>query len=391
MFLPSYVLTALGILKQNGIEGYAVGGCVRDALLGSVPDDYDIAVSCRPEKTKECFKDFKVIETGIRHGTVTVVIEKHNLELTSFRVDGEYKDMRRPEDVTFTPFLKEDLSRRDFTVNAMAYSPETGTVDLFGGREDLKKKLIRCVGEPDKRFGEDALRILRALRFSSVLGFSIEENTAASVIKNRDNLKKISAERVFVELKKLLEGKNSFEVLKKYKSVLASVIPELIGVPDDEYALCAEKASELKNGVLSFAAILLPLGEDKAERILRALKTDNAFRETAVFLIANAKTQFTSIGEARRFLGKYGKKPCERLVLFKNAFGSGDAFLQEALENNGGALKTTDLKIKGRDLERLGFTGKEIGEALERLLGEVSEDRLANEKAELLAFCLRDV
>jgi len=386
MFLPDYVIKALDILKQNGCEGYAVGGCVRDSVLGHTPEDYDIAVSCPPEETEEYFKDYRVIETGIRHGTVTVVVDGYNLELTSFRVDGEYRDMRRPEGVKFTSSLKEDLSRRDFTVNAMAFSPDTGLIDLFDGQTDLKNKVIRCVGEPDRRFNEDALRILRALRFSSVLGFSVEENTAASVIKNRDNLKKISVERIFSELKKLLEGKNSFKILTEFKSVFVSCIPELQDISDEEYGRFAEKAAGLQNALLSFSALLFPLGADAADGIFRRFKSDNAFRNSAVFLITNAEKIFLTVGEAIRFIGANSRESCERLLLFRETLGFDSTLLQNALKKENAPSRISDLKINGSDIIKLGFEGKETGEILNSLLVAVSEGEIENEKTALIDY-----
>lgn len=175
--------TAINLLQSAGFEAYAVGGCVRDSLLGKTPNDWDITTSAKPEDMKSVFADFHCIDTGIKHGTVTVVIDGEPLEITTFRLDGEYEDNRHPKSVTFTSDLGADLGRRDFTVNAMAYSKMTGTVDLFGGQNDLKNKIIRCVGDPDRRFNEDALRILRALRFASALDFEIEEKTAQSLLK----------------------------------------------------------------------------------------------------------------------------------------------------------------------------------------------------------------
>ena len=175
MYLPDEVKTAISMLESRGFEAFAVGGCVRDSLLGKIPTDYDVTTSAFPEEMKEVFKNEKVIETGIKHGTLTVIIGTYPIEITTFRIDKDYSDHRRPDSVEFTRSLREDLARRDFTVNALAYNSKTGVVDLFGGISDLEKGIIRCVGEPDKRFDEDALRIMRALRFSSVLGFEIEE------------------------------------------------------------------------------------------------------------------------------------------------------------------------------------------------------------------------
>ena len=192
--LPDEVKTALTKLRENGYEAFIIGGCVRDSLLGAEPKDYDITTSALPEETERVFCAYRVIETGIKHGTVTVLIGDMPLEITTYRIDSEYSDNRRPDSVTFTKSLYEDTARRDFTMNAVAIDENGSIADFHGGRNDIENKLIRCVGDPDKRFGEDALRILRAVRFSSVLGFDIEENTKAAVFRNKDLLKNISSE-----------------------------------------------------------------------------------------------------------------------------------------------------------------------------------------------------
>ena len=178
--IPSYCQKLIDSLNNCGFEGFLVGGCVRDALLGEKPNDYDITTNATPDEMLKVFKDYTVIKTGLKHGTLTVVVEGKNIEVTTFRVDGEYSDNRRPDSVEFTKNIEDDLSRRDFTVNAMAYNDQNGFVDVFGGMKDLENKIIKCVGNPDKRFLEDGLRILRAIRFASVLDFEIEEETAKS-------------------------------------------------------------------------------------------------------------------------------------------------------------------------------------------------------------------
>ena len=185
IIIPKSANKILKALKSSGFEGFLVGGCVRDSLMGVVPNDYDITTNATPEQMIDVFKDFKVFKTGTEHGTVTVVVDGENIEVTTYRIDGEYVDNRHPTDVCFTSKIEDDLSRRDFTVNAMAYNQERGLIDLFGGIDDLKKGVIRCVGDPDKRFFEDGLRILRAVRFASKLGFEIEEKTAKSIHKNK--------------------------------------------------------------------------------------------------------------------------------------------------------------------------------------------------------------
>ncbi len=225
--LPDYVKTALLALECAGFQGYVVGGCVRDIHLGKTPEDFDITTDATPDEMLDVFANFRVIPTGIKHGTITVVIDGHNLEVTTYRVDGEYTDNRRPETVSFSRNIAEDLARRDFTVNALAYNETSGVLDLYGGLDDLQNGIIRCVGEPDKRFEEDALRIMRAIRFSSVLGFEIEEKTRQSIFKYADRLTSISAERISVELLKLLSGKDVTKILIEYRDVIAVFMPEL--------------------------------------------------------------------------------------------------------------------------------------------------------------------
>ena len=202
--LPEKICAVIDRLKNHGHHGYAVGGCVRDMLMGKVPHDFDITTDAFPSETSESFPDCDIILTGLKHGTVTVVYEGENIEITTFRTDGEYLDNRHPEKVTFVRNISEDLSRRDFTVNAMAYNPDEGLIDLFDGEKDIERKIIRCVGDTDTRFNEDGLRILRAMRFASVLEFEVEEKTADSVIRNRRLLKNISVERIYAELTKLI-------------------------------------------------------------------------------------------------------------------------------------------------------------------------------------------
>jgi len=226
--LPEEVNIAFDMLTNAGFEAYIVGGCVRDFLMGTDPDDFDITTSALPFEIKEVFKDFKVIETGLKHGTVTVVIKHFHLEITTFRTESSYSDNRHPDHVHFTRSLKEDLARRDFTVNAMAYNPVVGLVDIFGGRKDLENKIIRTVGEAKERFSEDALRILRALRFASKLGFDIEENTLQAARELKESLKNVAAERVYVEFTKLLCGKNTGSVLMSCPDILGVWVPEIL-------------------------------------------------------------------------------------------------------------------------------------------------------------------
>ena len=220
-------------IENAGFEAYQVGGCVRDFFMKRKCDDIDITTSAKPGDLEKILAEnnIKYIETGLKHGTVTAVFDGDNFEITTYRTDGEYIDNRHPENVSFVSNIDEDLSRRDFTINAIAYNPNKDEiVDLFGGREDIENKIIKAVGNPDKRFKEDALRIMRAIRFSSTLGFEIEENTKAALFRNKELLKNVSAERIFTELSKLLLGDNVFDVLTEYKEIMGVIIPELVPI-----------------------------------------------------------------------------------------------------------------------------------------------------------------
>ena len=219
--MPGAVSDIIHTLQQAGYEAYAVGGCVRDSILGRIPDDWDITTSAKPEEVKALFR--RTIDTGIQHGTVTVMVDKEGYEVTTYRIDGDYEDGRHPKDVTFTASLKEDLRRRDFTINAMAYNDEDGLVDIFGGIEDIEKKMLRCVGDPEARFGDDALRMMRAVRFSAQLGYEIEEETQNAIQKLAYTLEKVSAERIAVELIKLLVSPHPDRMRVCYETGLTAV------------------------------------------------------------------------------------------------------------------------------------------------------------------------
>ena len=379
------------ILKDHGAEGYAVGGCVRDTLLGRPVNDYDLAVNVPPQETERCFAGYKVIETGLKHGTVTVVIDKQNVEITSFRIDGGYTDARRPDSVAFTPSLEQDLCRRDFTVNAMACGQNGDIIDLFGGKEDLQSRLIRCVGDPDARFKEDALRILRALRFAAVLGFSIEEKTAAALRNNAPALTKISAERKFAELKKLLAGAAAEPILTEYRDVICVCIPQLADLPEEEYSAAARAAGQLRDALLSFAALMRPLGPQTADEVCRDLKTDNRFRSTAVFLIENLHAAYAAKGQARRALGAFGADRCRMLLRFRQTLGIPADALNDVIADPGDLpARIADLRVTGAEIAALGFTGKEIAQELNRLLIRAAEGDLPNEKEPLLQAAAAD-
>lgn len=390
MFIPDHVQKIINRLEEHGFEAYLVGGCVRDALLGKTPGDYDMAVSSYPEETKEIFSDFRTIDTGIKHGTVTVVSEHNNLELTSFRHDGEYIDNRRPESVEFTRDIHADVSRRDLTVNALAYSPLHGLIDDFGGKKDLENKILRCVGNAEKRFEEDALRIMRTVRFSAVLDFAVEENTAKAVINKKDLLKNISVERIFTELKKTLDGTAHEKALIQFREIIFTVIPELEELSTDEYRKSVTMIKSCTSQDMRFAALLSSLPPEKADEICHRLKTDNHFRKNVVYFIENMNKEFSSFGEVKRFAGATGKEKLPALLTFRKAAGRDDDILLERtveyINEKNICLSINDLAVNGRDISSLGINGKATGDCLEMLLNAVTDDKTKNKKNVLLDY-----
>ena len=421
MDMPKNVDTAINLLQSAGFEAYAVGGCVRDSLLGKTPNDWDITTSAKPENMKSVFADFHCIDTGIKHGTVTVVIDGEPLEITTFRLDGEYEDNRHPKSVTFTSNLGADLGRRDFTVNAMAYSKMTGTVDLFGGQNDLKNGIIRCVGDPDRRFNEDALRILRALRFASALDFEIEEKTAQSLLKNRALLGNISEERIAKELLKLVCGKGAKRILTDFAPVLFEILPELQPMYKNshdnphhcydiyEHTLIAVESIN-PEPTLRFAMLLHDCGKPAVKKfdengvahfyghqrisaeisaqILARLKVSNKFRDEILFLVSNHDRWelYENTEKMPRYLSKFGLDGVLNLLKVMRA----DVLAQspeyryrldqiadaEEIAKNLAAqkpcLSLSELQINGRTLMDIGIPqGRKLGAVLAQLLDEV--------------------
>ncbi len=432
IFMPDYCKTIIKSLEDNGYEAYLVGGCVRDSVMGITPHDYDITTSATPDEMLECFSNFKVIETGIKHGTLTVVIDKNQIEVTTFRIDGEYTDFRRPDSVRFSRDLKEDLSRRDFTINALAYNEKTGIVDMFGGLEDIKNEKIRCVGEPDKRFLEDALRILRALRFSSTLGFEIDKNTAKSIQKNQELIKNIAVERVFVEFKKLLCGKRVEQVLLEFRDVFAQFIPEIKPCFDfeqktkyhcyDVYTHIVKTVANIKaDEKLRLTAFFHDIGKPQtfftdengvghfyghnknssriAKQVLKRLKADNkTIEDVATNVYIHDREVAPTEKSVKRFLSKYSLQSFYDLLEIKKADALAHAkeyrdrtdYLQTLYDlsckiiNEKQCFSLKDLALDGFDLIELGYSGKCVGEALAFLLEQVIDGKVQNEKETLI-------
>ena len=381
--MPEAVALAMRRLEEKGWRAYLVGGCVRDVCRGVLPHDYDLTTDALPEQTAACFPDYKVIETGIRHGTVTVLIDGNPIEITTFRVDGTYADHRRPDSVTFTPSLEEDLARRDFTVNAMAWGRE-GLVDPFGGREDLDRRILACVGEPEKRFDEDGLRLLRALRFAATLGFSLESRTAAAVHRMRALLDAISFERKFSELTKLLLGDHAETVLTDFADVVRQMIPEFADGSES-----APRLSDLPpEREVRLAAFLSPLGAETAGAVLARFKCDTATRRRVTAVLAHGMAPIGSRAERLRLVHAVGYPAAGDIALLR---GDREALADlRRAEQEAAPTSVAHLAVSGEDLAAVGVPrGKTLGDTLEALLLRVIDGDLPNEREALLAAARR--
>ena len=385
--LPNSVRLIIDRMRENGYRADIVGGCVRDFLLGRTPFDFDITTNALPEITKALFSDFRVIETGIKHGTVTVLIDGEPYEITTYRIDGEYKDNRRPESVSFSAKIEDDLSRRDFTMNAIAYNPYDGMTDRFGGMEDISASVIRAVGNPYLRFDEDALRILRAIRFSSTLGFDIEKKTSDAILDRCYLLKNISAERILVEFKKLILGKGAIAVINRYISVINEFMPEI-----NTLTLHADSFSGLSFS--EACAMMFAASEsDGLDAALRRLRADNeavASAQAILTAIYNIKggRALLSDKDLGFFLRDLGPSVMRSAIEISYRLGlvSEDinAQAKEYLATPH-PYRISDLDIGGNDLISRGYRGKAIGDKLAQLLDKVISGEIENKRAALLS------
>jgi len=384
--LPEDVKKIIDLLGSRGYAAYAVGGCIRDSLIGREPNDWDITTEALPEDVKKIF--YRTVDTGIEHGTVTVMLHGHGYEVTTYRIDGDYADGRHPDSVTFTRKLSEDLQRRDFTINAMAFSDRDGLVDLFGGQEDLKKGIIRAVGVPAERFTEDALRIMRCVRFAAQLGFTIDPETKAAAAELSGNLCRISRERVREELVKTLLSKHPdfVDILRE------------IGAAEDFYPEYGAHAEEIigtlrelpADRVLRIAAYFAPAGAPRADELMRELRFDNDTRTRAGALIAWKDRRIPADRTGvRKALSEFGAEDFERLLVFTGQEELRPLFL--SILEAGECFSLKELKITGKDLIALGMKpGKRLGEVLKILLEAVLEAPEKN-RYELLEFMAREI
>lgn len=387
--IPEDVSKVIDALAQNGYEAYVVGGCVRDAMLGREPNDWDVTTSAKPEETVKIFsvrEGFRAIPTGIAHGTVTVVCEGTPIEVTTYRIDGEYSDSRHPDSVEFTSDIAADLSRRDFTVNAMAYSPTLGLVDVHGGTRDLEAGVIRCVGEPKKRFSEDALRIMRALRFASQLGFTIDKDTGDAARELAPTLENIAKERITAELSKLILGKSAPSVLSVHADVIASVLPMLDA---DRLTQAAERISRLEavDLPLATATLLADLADSEISSFFARLRFDNKTTKATKDILSEKNAQISDKTTVKCLCRDVGTDTARSVLLFKFVLGEdlreALAWLDEIIDG-GECFCISQLDIDGRELIALGHEPKTLGHVLDTLLDAVICEQINNDKNELI-------
>lgn len=394
--IPDNVSLIIKELEKKGFEAFAVGGCVRDAILKKKPNDWDITTSASPMDIKSVF--LRTIDTGIEHGTVTVLIGKESYEVTTYRIDGDYIDGRHPERVLFTDNLKKDLERRDFTINAMAYNKKTGLVDEFDGINDLEKKVIRCVGNPYDRFNEDALRMLRAIRFSAVLGFEIENETNSAIKDLCDNLEKVSKERIQVEMDKLLISDNPGRIKNLVDTGISKYCLKELDRLNDSRELERVKCfveSLPKNHYYRWAGVLIRLNDEEVKKSLRSLKWDNKTIDIVSRLVRSINySEMKSRADVRKGIFELGNDIFPLYTEFKSYYdawmgvqGNMDFVKKEYddIISKKECVSLKELDITGRDLiDNFGISGSDIGDGLKSLLYMVLEDTDLNKKEKLI-------
>lgn len=433
--IPTNIMSALELLSSHGFEAYVVGGCVRDAFLSKIANDWDITTSATPEEMKKVFADYRVIETGIKHGTLSVLINDEIIEITTMRVDGDYTDNRHPDSVEFTGDIHKDLSRRDFTVNAMAYNPATGLIDPFDGRGDIERKIIRCVGDPDRRFNEDALRIMRALRFACTLDFDIAPETAQSIIKNKVLLSNVAKERIRVELLKLLCGARVKDILLRFAPVFFEIIPELEDMynfpqntPFHIYDVWEHTVVSVANvpadPILRMTMLLHDLGKPSMHTIDENGQShfklhQGVSAELSRGILKNLRFSKSEMDEITKLVLCHDLRPVGELkqtidlcvehspqfllklmpVFRADALAQNPDYQPETLAQidatekiifnlikNNICLSLSDLKINGTDLSQLGIKGKKIGNTLNFILKKVANNEINNNRDEILTY-----
>lgn len=434
--LSDDVKTLITILLSAGYKAYVVGGCVRDSLLGKTPYDWDICTDATPNEVKEIFSNFKYFETGIEYGTITLIINSVTYEITTFRSEGDYNDSRHPENVCFEKNIESDLARRDFTINAIAFNQYDGIIDIFGGLEDINKRIIKTVGNSNKRFSEDSLRVLRALRFASVLDFNIDNKTKDGIFNNKQLLKNISAERIWNEFKKLLIGNNTVKILREYVDVITVFLPEIksmVGFEQHSKYHCYDLWEHTLNAlsyadndiIVKLAVLFHDIGKPEVltidekgeghfynhpkisaeitENILNRFRVDNKTKEEVITLVKEHDRVINATEKSiNRTIQKLGSNELfEKLLKVKFCDVGGQSKnlkdsrtdqlnciknkYKEFIKNNKIVTKITDLKINGKDIMAFGISeGKYVGEVLKKLFTLVTDNNLPNNHTQLM-------
>ena len=439
LYIPEKAKVIFELLEKNGYECFLVGGCVRDMLMNKNPHDIDITTSATPQEVKEVFSQFHTLDIGIKHGTVTVMNEGEPIEITTYRKESTYTDGRHPDAVSFSRNIEDDLSRRDFTSNAIAYSEKNGVIDPFAGRADIENKILRCVGNPTERFKEDSLRILRALRFASVLGFTIDEETEKAMINCRELISIVSPERIFTEISKLICGKNAGKIISRYSDILSVTLPEIKNMKGfeqhnfhhiyDVLNHTAKVVDSIDPAVdLRFAALFHDCGKPdcfsidengvghfyshasisgrKAEEALTRLRCDNATKDKVVKLVKIHDTPIEPDSKTvKKKLQKYGEEIFFDLIKLQRADNMGlspeflyrqetydklEEIARQVIEENQ-CFSLKNLAVGGRDMIALELKGKDIGTALDELLKAVIEEKCANDKESLMLYYHKNV
>lgn len=388
MKIPEYVEFTLNRLEENGYTAYLVGGCVRDYLMGIDPHDFDITTSALPWQIEECFFDIKTLDIGKKHGTISLVFDGATVEVTTYRVDGEYKDMRHPESVTFTDKIENDLSRRDFTMNAIAYSPRHEFVDPYGGRADIERKIIACVGNPETRFSEDALRILRALRFSSRLGFDIDDDTKKAIVSERRLLLNIAYERINTEFLGILDGNHAAKVILEFIEVFRTIIPSLGSV---DYGSIGN-AKDF--GIITKLCLFFSHFDNKNElsSLMKMLKFDNNTIKTVTSVVSLFNTYFSrhSDSDIKRAVSKIGVENTRILLEALYCHTNDKTFVGAGLKltefvNEGACMSLSALNVRGNEIiEKYHVNPSMTGRILLSLLDDVIDGKIPNDRQTLL-------
>lgn len=403
--LPKKVKYIIGKIYDEGYEAFIVGGCVRDSILGIEPNDYDITTSAKPNDIMNIFKGYKIIDNGIKHGTVAVVMDNDVYEITTYRVEGEYEDNRRPKSVEFTSNIKDDLQRRDFTINAIAYNDKIGLVDNFNGMRDIKNKIVKTVGDPDERFNEDGLRIVRAIRFSSKLGFEIEKETLNSIYKNANIIKNISIERITEEFTKTILSDNPEKVILLYKTGIMKILDIDSDINEESLKILikCDKTLEDRLTILEYISIVKAKCnlciDSKKNSVLNTLKYSNKLNIKCNIILEYMFIDLNDMNtvKIKQMLNKVGQDNLKKSLILKKIYSRFylednttqiDNIINEIdrIQNDKECYCIKDLDINGEILKELGYRGKDIGEKLNLLLNKVINNPKLNTRENLIGL-----